>query len=172
MGKRLIISGADFSTNGMAEPVEIELAIEQGGVNLTNDHSGNDFGRKYAANSGDVNFQKRITSEVVEVPLGASIKLSGVSGLRLDYCYYSQDFDIFTEYLLTSTSGASSPHPYVQGSASNKIATQYFPVNTSGDDTVTIINNTGYKYLAFVFAALNKTNVISADNFDIKYTIW
>lgn len=171
MGKRLIINGADFSTNGINEPLVSSLEIEQGGINITDSHSGNDFGR-FSADLNDANRQKRIASEVVEVPLGASIKLSGVAGLRLDYCFYSQTFDMFTEYTITSiTTGASEPHPYMQGSASNKNASQYFPINTNGDNTVTVVNNTGYKYIAFSFAALNKTDAISADNFDITFKI-
>ena len=60
------------------------------------------------------------------------------------------------------------------GTASNYVSTNYFPLNTSGDDTCDVTNTYGQDYYFwFGFAGLNKTEAIQGalSTYDIKYYI-
>lgn len=97
------------------------------------------------------------------VKSGYSITLSGISGLRMDYIYATN-----------AGPASSSKTPWgAVGAASNFVTTNYFPFNTDGAlDSVTVTNEHGDDYyFFFVFAAPNKSDNISASDYNITYII-
>lgn len=163
MGKSLIIKGADFSANAVVS----HMALKQGGVNVTNTNI-NNFGRDILDTSNP-NYLKRMRSGLIRVPVGSSIVLKGVSGLKIDYCFYNQSFNP-DEYGYTTPSQWSVSHPYVKGSASDKVANNYFPFNRNGAESIALANATEYEYFEFIFAATNEGQTVIS-NFDITFNI-
>lgn len=105
------------------------------------------------------------------VPAGNTITLYGLASgtypLRFDYVYG-------TVNAVNPPDGSSTPIEGLLGTASNYKSSNYFPLNTSGADSYSVINNYGQDcYFWFGFAGLNKTENITAeiDTYNITYKI-
>lgn len=154
MGKRLIIKGADFSENGMESRELNSLPlVKQLALDLTGNSSGKVFGWQIQPGA-----QTRCSaSQLIFVPNGAKLILSGTKLFRFDYCWYSQSYQL-ENYTAASESAIQAAHPYVLGSYSNKVSSNFFGVNTSGADSVVIVNNTGADCYYLIAAAMQNTS--------------
>ena len=182
MGKSLIIPGADFSANAIATDPNIvsgELFLSNFTVNITNDSNSVYFGRMSPAAN-----EKRIgmyASEFrpIRVPKGSKITLFGISGLCLDYCRYSQDFDMYAYRRGSNTNEVYENGKLTSGvkldfaieSFSKKVAANYFTWTNGSQSSVTLVNNNDGEW--FVFLARNTTDsaVGNASNYRVSYLI-
>lgn len=99
----------------------------------------------------------------IYIPIGKTITLTGISGLRMDYVWANNAGPCSTERG-TDWGGI--------GAASNFVAADYFPLNADGSsDTITITNDKGNYYFFFCFAAPDKTAEVPVANYNITWTI-
>lgn len=172
MGTTLIIKDADFSANAI-DAFVIFPNVSNTVFSITSTSGG-------CVNSADSMKPKRIMlSDLVDdsfkgilVPNGKSIHIKGLKGndgnhdaLRIDYCYLSAP-DIIVK------SSSSSRNPNLVGTGSNFISSNYFPFNTEGNDSVTIVNSYGADYY-FAFTTRNEANTVisAADYSNISFEI-
>ena len=110
-------------------------------------------------------------AEGVLVENGQQITLSGLApsgkpALRVDYARATSAGPN------PSTSGMTQPWVETVDTASLYDSSKYFPYNTDGNNTVTLVNTSGQDlYYFFAFAAQDKTTNISASNYTITYTV-
>lgn len=173
MGTTLIVKDADFSANAIDAFVKFPN-VSNNTFSITSNSGG-------CVNLNDSSKSKRIMlSNLVNgsfkgifVPNGKSIVLKGLKGndgnhgaLRFDYCYLS------APDIVTSTSAISSRNPYLVGTGSNFVSSNYFPFNTEGNDSATIVNSYGADYY-FAFTTRNEANtaISAADYSNISFEI-
>lgn len=154
MGKRLIIKNADFTANAI-ESRELTLLplVKKLALDLTGNSSGIVFGWQIQPGANT----RCSASQLIFVPNGAKLILSGTKLFRFDYCWYSQSFNLET-YTAASESAIAAAHPYVLGSYSSKVSGNFFGVNTSGADSIVIVNNTGADCYYLIAAAMQNTS--------------
>lgn len=111
------------------------------------------------------------TPNGILIPEGKTIYFKGLASgtypLRFDYIYG-------TSNVVNPESGSTSAIEGLVGTASNYVAANYFPINTSGADTASVTNNFGGDYYFwFGFAGLNKTETIQTafSTYNIQYYI-
>lgn len=163
MGKKLIIKGADYS-------VWEEMHLENKGMSIVNGQAG------YIVTTGTpyrICGFKDDAFTFITIPAGKSMAIRGLKGesgteyaLRFDYVYGTCDKSVIK-------ASPSSNLPGVVGTASNYVATDYFPINTDGEESVVITNNYGSDYnFAFLFAGPTKNESLTYTNYTIKYRIF
>lgn len=169
MGKNLIIKGADFSENGFIVGYK-HLAISNRWYYTTATNAGykgiinnKRLSSTIDANTNDIN-------NGILVKAGQSIVLRGLKGvngqkapLRIDFTYANTSTTLYK-------SNPSTIAPNVIGTASNYDAENYFPINTEGNDTVTIVNTYGADYyFVFSFAGPTKDETLNSADYNIEY---
>ena len=110
-------------------------------------------------------------ANAILIPAGKTMYLKGLASgtypLRVDYIYIENNVACPAEGSTTAIEG-------LVGTASNYVSSNYFPLNTSGEDTLTITNNYGedyYFYFGFAGQNLTETILNEFDTYDIKYYI-
>lgn len=154
MGKKIIIPGADFSTNGIA-PEEIGLDLTQYGIDLTNSNT-------YGENNTGGTQRMRVVNNIL-IPNGSSIKIKGLKGsdgqqtvLRLDYCYYNSE---------------TRSHSTVVGSYSNKVTANFYSLNEALNDDIVITNNYGQDYWFGICFKKNDNSNIDVSKYPLVYIV-
>jgi hypothetical protein len=118
---------------------------------------------------GSKNTKRLSTSSITDatgiwIDAGATITLTGTSGLRFDYVYATKQGPNSNDKSVNTIGGV--------GTASNFATSNFFPLNADGSsNTISITNDngTGYYYF-FAIAAPNKTDEILVANYQGKIT--
>lgn len=110
------------------------------------------------------------TSSVTEetgiwVDAGATITLTGTSGLRFDYVYATKPGPNSNDKTVNTIGGV--------GSASNFVNSDYFPLNANGSsNTISVTNNYGQDYYYhFAIAGPSKNEVLNPSDYNITYVV-
>ena len=110
-------------------------------------------------------------ANAILIPAGKTMYLKGLASgtypLRVDYIYIENNVACPAEGSTTAIEG-------LIGTASNYVSSNYFPLNTDGADTLTILNNYGkdyYFYFGFAGQTLSEGILAEFDTYDIKYYI-
>ena len=176
MGKNLIITGADFSENcienkGYSGRSHIIIY----GINIVGANEIAFFGRLTQGSTTRATILRNDDNALIYVPKGATITLTGVAGLKLDYAAYSQqhnpsDFRTVSaskvmQYGVETTVSNNKPlHPFMLGSYSNGDSTAYFSLTDGVQDTVTVeADNSSDRYFAFVGRKPDNTTIHDGD---------
>lgn len=120
------------------------------------------------ANGADKRMNSSSLTEAtgILVPDGATITLTGTSGLRFDYVYATSPGP-------NSSTDKSSNVIGGVGTASNFKSSDYFPLNADGsENTISITNGYGQDYYYhFAIAAPNKTDSLNLEDYHITYEV-
>ena len=163
-----VLTASDYTITYEIEqgPVVTNLPLNNGSVNLTTTTTGT-----YNANNST-----RLTSASDTVATGillqpnetitlTGLKSTGYPTLRVDYLYATDDGP--------NPSTGAETWSAVVGTGSNYVASDYFFLNADGSsNSVSVTNTYGQAYyFQFAFAAINKTDTLSASNYTITYEI-
>lgn len=193
MGKNLIIRGGDFSKCGINESSykgvcalklndRFNIIGTGGNTDLFerlidyDDQSGN-IGKRMSIYEND-------NREILYVPKGATLTLTGVAGLLLDYCVYNRQHDPMSFKInsitsvmqygnAVSRSGQSQgpAHPYLVGTFSNKDASKYMTFTDGVQNSVTLsADSTQDRYIIF-WCKKTDASAINIDNYLITYEV-
>lgn len=147
---------------GSGETITGTLFLSNGALSVV---SGENFYRTSETNTKRMNSSSTTEATGIYVENGYTITLTGVSGLRFDYVYANSAGPNSYDKTVNAIQGV--------GTASNFVASNYFPLNATGEsNTITITNNLGKGYYYhFAIAAPNKTDVLTPSDYNITYKI-
>lgn len=158
-----VVEPENPSTGGdSGETITGTLQLFSGAVSVV---SGENYYRPATANKARMNSSSVTEPTGVYVEYGYAITLTGVRGLRFDYIY-------------AESAGPNSNDKHVNaikgvGTASKFNASDYFPLNKTGEsNTITITNNLGRGYYYhFAIAGPNKDEHLTPSDYNITYKI-
>lgn len=154
-----------YSIDEIPEPVGV-LPLVNGGVNLTTTDTGCMANNPQTRlSNGSATVANGILVKAGETITLTGLKSTGNPTLRVDYLY--------------ATSAGPNPAvgsgvwSHAVGTGSNYDPNNYFPLNVDGSsNSVSVTNTYGSDYyFFFVFAAINKTDTLTASNYTITYEI-
>lgn len=154
------------SSNSNTNPIWIDLPVTELALGVTSTGTGRatDGGNRFSTASTTV-------ANGILIPNGKSMHIKGLASgtypLRFDYLYG-------TSNVVNPASDSTTAIEGLVGTASNYIASDYFPCNINGTDAYIVTNNFGADYYFwFAFAGLTKSELIQAElnTYNIKYYI-
>jgi len=117
--------------------------------------------------SGDSNIARGILIKNGETITLTGLAPAGKTALRVDYVYATESGP---QPVLVSGSGTNWDKAV--GTASNFVTANFFPLNTEGNNTLSITNTYGVDYYYFFnFAGPNKTETLNPLDYAISYEI-
>ena len=154
--------GTGGGSGDSGETITGTLQLFSGAVSVV---YGENYYRPANANTTRMNSSSVTEPTGVYVEYGYAITLTGVSGLRFDYIYAESAGPNSNDKRVNAIKGV--------GTASNFNASDYFPLNKTGEsNTITITNNLGRGYYYhFAIAGPNKNEQLTPSDYNITYKI-
>lgn len=151
------------------DSTKIYCYMEEKGIYLIPDDGGKYTGRKNIESGANrVSIYASSDLKCIHIPKGATIVLSGITGLLLDYAAYSQNHSA-SDYAIQWGS-STEKHPYFITSFSKLNSANYFTMTDGSVDSLSFTNNTDAEW--FIFTAKNKSNTeINVYDYNISYEI-
>lgn len=161
-------SDSDYSNEVVyAEGEWLDLPVTQYALGVTSTGTG----RVSANNAKRFSTADDTTPNAILIPAGKTMHLKGLASgeypLRVDYVYIENN-------VVCPPAGSTTAIEGLVGTASNYVASDYFPLNTDGNDALSITNDYGndyYFYFGFAGQTLNEGILAAFDSYDIKYYI-